>query len=65
MFTLGEIDGLERRLRGTVVALNKKQIRDVTLIEAVDDFALWPDDFDQLRPIAPTADRRASKHPVG
>ncbi|ESY18277.1 MULTISPECIES: hypothetical protein [unclassified Mesorhizobium] len=56
MFSLGEIDGFERQLRMALVTLNKKKIRDVTLIEAVDDAALWPEAFDRLQPIAPTAD---------
>ncbi|CAN7216801.1 hypothetical protein [Mesorhizobium sp. LjNodule214] len=56
MFSLGEIDGLERQLKGALAALNKKKIRDVTLIEAVDDAAVWPEVFDKLKPIAPTAD---------
>ncbi len=56
MFSPGEIEGLERRLKGSVVALNKRNIKHLTLIEAIDDAAFWPDAFDQLKPIAPNAD---------
>lgn len=49
---LSEIDTLERQLRTSVVALNKKKIGDVTLIEAIDDPLLWPEPFDNLAPIA-------------
>jgi hypothetical protein len=53
VFTWGEIDGLERQLKASIVALNKKDVSEVTIIEAIDDAALWPKEFDQLAPIAP------------
>jgi aspartate carbamoyltransferase regulatory subunit len=53
MFTWGEIDSLERQLKASIVALNKKDVSEVTIIEAIDDAALWPKEFDQLAPIAP------------
>jgi hypothetical protein len=54
MLNLGEIDGLERQLKASIVALNKKKIVDLTLIEAIDDAMLWPDGFDDMVPLAPT-----------
>jgi hypothetical protein len=53
MLTWGEIDSLERQLKASVVALNKRRVSEVTLIEAVDDATLWPESFDDLAPIAP------------
>jgi len=53
MLTVGEIDGLERQLKATVVALNKKKITDVTLVEIIDEAMVWPTAFDDLAPIAP------------
>ena len=54
MLTLGEIDSLERQLKSTVIAANKKKIVDVTLVEALDEGMIWPGPFDDLAPIAPT-----------
>lgn len=56
MLTLGEIEGFERQLRAAIVALNKKKIAAVALIEAVDEASLWPASFDSLAPIAPAHD---------
>lgn len=56
VFSVGEIDDLERRLKGSFVALNRKKVRNPTFVEAIDAVALWPDTFDQLIPIAPSAD---------
>ena len=53
MFTWGEIDHLERQLKASIVALKKKDTSEVTLVEAVDDAALWPEAFNRLAPIAP------------
>ena len=53
MLTWGEIDNLERQLKASIVALNKKKVNEITLIEAVDDASLWPEAFDELVPIAP------------
>jgi hypothetical protein len=47
---LGDIDAYERRLRDAIVALNKKRVPGVTLVEAVDEAALWPDGFEQAQP---------------
>jgi hypothetical protein len=53
MFTWGDIDHLERQLKASIVALKKKDTSEVTIIEAVDDAALWPEEFNHLAPIAP------------
>ncbi len=47
---LGDIDAYERRLRDAIIALNKKRVSGVTLVEAVDEAALWPDGFEQAQP---------------
>ena len=52
MLSSREIDALERQLRASIVALNKKKVADVTLIEAVDDAMLWSEPFDDMVPIA-------------
>ena len=54
MLSLTEIDALERQLKASIVALNKKKVAEVTLIEAVDDAMLWPQPFDDMAPIAPS-----------
>jgi hypothetical protein len=41
MLAPGEINDLERRLRASIVALNKSKIMHVTVIEVIDDAALW------------------------
>ncbi|MBB3302306.1 hypothetical protein FHT72_005955 [Rhizobium sp. BK077] len=56
MFDLGEIDGFERQLKAAIVALNKKKVASVALVEAVDDVGLWPDAFESLFPIAASLD---------
>jgi hypothetical protein len=56
MLSLGEIDALERQLRQSIVGLNKRKVSAVTLIEAIDEAGLWPEPFEALAPIAPTAD---------
>lgn len=53
MLSLGDIDKLERELRATVVALNKKKLAGVTLVEAIDTASLWPAPFDELTPLVP------------
>lgn len=52
MLSLGEIDALERQLKASIVALNKKRVAELTLIEAIDDAILWPEPFDRIGPIA-------------
>lgn len=52
MLSLSEIDALERQLKASIVALNKRNTVDVTLIEAVDDALLWPGKFDEITPLA-------------
>ncbi|WP_448040521.1 hypothetical protein [Bradyrhizobium liaoningense] len=54
MLGWGEIDALERQLRSSVAALNKKGIEGATLVEAIDEAALWPDDFEDVLPLAPS-----------
>jgi hypothetical protein len=56
MLGLGEIDALERQLRASVVALNKKGVSDVTLVEAIDEAVLWSGNFEDLIPFVPSAD---------
>jgi hypothetical protein len=56
MLALGEIEGFERQLKAAIVALNKKNVADVALIEAIDDAMLWPQSFDSLVPIVPSHD---------
>jgi len=55
MLGLGEIDALERQLRAAIVALNKRGVLNVTLIEAVDEAALWVGSFEDLAPFLPGA----------
>ena len=50
MPSLGEIDGFERRLRAATIALNKRRIVGVTLVEAVDEADLWPNAFEAQQP---------------
>ncbi len=52
MLTLGGIDGLERQLKASIVALNRRNIPEVTLVEAIDESMLWPESFEQLAPFA-------------
>ena len=52
MLNLGEVDALERALKASILALNKKRTIAVTLIEAVDDAMLWPESFDDMAPFA-------------
>jgi hypothetical protein len=55
MLGLGEIDALERQLRAAIVALNKRAILNVTLIEAIDEAALWVGGFEDGAPFMPGA----------
>jgi hypothetical protein len=50
MPTLSEIDGYERRLRSAVIALNKRKVAGITLVEAVDEVELWPNAFEEQQP---------------
>jgi hypothetical protein len=52
LLSLGEIDALERQLKASIVALNKRKVADLTLVEALDEAMLWPEPFDDLVPIA-------------
>jgi hypothetical protein len=56
MLRIGEIDGFERQLRASIVALNKRGIRNITLIETIDEASLWPDPFDEMTPFVPSMD---------
>lgn len=53
MPTLSEIDAYERRLRLATIALNKRKVAGVTLIEAVDEAELWPNAFEAQQPFFP------------
>jgi hypothetical protein len=50
---LGDIDGCERRLRAATVALNKRKVAGVTLVEAIDEAELWPNAFEAQQPFLP------------
>lgn len=50
MPSLGDIDGCERRLRAATIALNKRKVAGVTLVEAIDEAKLWPDAFEAQQP---------------
>jgi len=43
---------LERQLKASIVALNKRKVAGLTLVEALDDAMLWPEPFDDIVPIA-------------
>ncbi len=67
MFTLGEVDDLERQLKAAIVALNKKNIDRLTIVEAIDEATLWPAPFDDLAPIVPSTtsvDKLISRTPL-
>jgi hypothetical protein len=55
MIGLGEIDALERQLRAAIIALNKKGLLNVTLVEAIDEAALWVGSFEDLASFLPGA----------
>ena len=46
MPSLEEIDGFERRLRAATVALNRRKVSGITLVEVVDEAELWPNGFE-------------------
>ncbi|MHC9420732.1 hypothetical protein ACYZX9_19265 (plasmid) [Sphingomonas citri] len=50
MPVLGDIDGQERRLRTATIALNKRKVAGVTLVEAVDEAELWRNAFEAQQP---------------
>jgi hypothetical protein len=56
MLGLGEIDALERQLRAAIIALSKRGVLNVTLVEAIDEAALWGASFEDLAPFVPGAD---------
>src|SRR5262249_5035763 len=41
----GELRQIEERLRAAVISLNKRNVGDVTMIEVVDEAAVWPQVF--------------------
>lgn len=49
--TLSEIDDYERQLRLAVIALHKRRVAGITLIEAIDEAKLWSDDFNKRQPL--------------
>src|SRR4051794_27686399 len=46
--TRGELSEIEARLRAAIVALNKRNVAGVTMIEAIDEAAVWPQGLDDL-----------------
>jgi hypothetical protein len=42
VLTLAQIDAFERQLKAAIVARNKRGGGGVTVIEAIDEAALWP-----------------------
>lgn len=66
MLTLGEIDSVERRLKATIIALNKKKVTDVALVEAIDQAMVWSATFDDLAPLVPnqSLDNLISRAPL-
>lgn len=52
VLTLGELTALDRRLRASIVTLNKRGLRHLTLIEAIDEAGLWETPFESLIPFA-------------
>src|SRR5262249_38879040 len=46
--TWGELSQIETRLRVAILSLNKRNISGVTMIEAVDEAAVWPQGGDDL-----------------
>lgn len=66
MLSSREIDALERQLKATIVALNKKRLAEITLIEAIDEAMLWPEPFDDMAPIAQsqTVDNLMARAPL-
>ncbi len=55
MLKWGELDELERQLKAAVLALQKRKIVDITLVEAIDHAELWPVSFENLLPFAPSS----------
>lgn len=51
MPSLGDIDGYERRLRTATIALNKRKVAGVTLVEVVDEAELWTSPFETQQPL--------------
>ncbi|MBY5340440.1 hypothetical protein E0H35_30580 [Rhizobium leguminosarum bv. viciae] len=45
MNTWNDIDHLERRLKASIISLNKRKLASPTIVEAIDDEGIWPDDF--------------------
>jgi len=55
MLKWGELDELERQLKAAVLALQKRKIFDITLVEAIDYAELWSEPFENLLPFAPSS----------
>jgi hypothetical protein len=53
MRSLGDIDVYEKRLRAAIIALNKRKVAGLTLVEAIDESELWPDAFEAQQPFIP------------
>ncbi len=57
MNSWNEIDHLERRLKASIVNLNKRKLQFPTIVEAIDEEGIWPGDFEEFtRWIPPKAD---------
>lgn len=48
MNTWNDIDHLEKRLKASIVNLNKKKLPSPTLVEAIDDEGIWPGNFEDF-----------------
>jgi hypothetical protein len=59
MPSLGEIDSFERRLRAATIALNRRKVSGITLVEVVDEAELWSDGFESQQPLITGLDVRS------
>jgi hypothetical protein len=44
----GEVYQIEERLRAAIIELNKQGVSTVTMVEAIDEAAVWPQGLDSL-----------------
>lgn len=57
MSTWNDIDHIERRLKASIIGLNKKKLASPTLVEAIDEEGIWPGDFEEFATwVPPRAD---------
>lgn len=59
MPSLGDFDSFERRLRAATIALNRRKVSGITLVEAVDEAELWSDGFEAQEPFITGLDVRS------